>query len=436
MPLYQHVMVGQAAARPVRLLRRRRRGRLRQGGRPGQRRAAAGRPRRLGQQPADARPALAAQGPPGLVEEPTPRRQRPPGLDPEPGRRGRAARPRGPAARRSSSSSAGPAATPPSSQCLDAGVRLTSREERDEIFAFVEDGVPPPRPTRTSHVLGYHEFLDGLTRGIAAHHAGLLPDLQGGRRGALRPRAGARSSSPPRPSRSASTCRRAPSCSRSSTKWNGETHADITPGEYTQLTGRAGRRGIDVEGHAVVLWQPGMDPRERRRPRLHPHLPAALVASGRRTTWRSTWSHQFGRARARELLEHVVRAVPGRPGRRRARPPAAQGRGGARRLRRGRDLPPRRLHGVRRPAAPDLRRREGRRKARSAPTARDEAVASLERARPGDVIHVPTGKFAGLGRRHRPRPRRPTSRGPTCVTADRQARRLALARLPDARSSA
>ena len=44
-------------------------------------------------------------------------------------------------------------------------------------------------------------------------------------------------------------------------KFDGETHADVTPGEYTQLTGRAGRRGIDVEGHAVVLWQPGLDPR-------------------------------------------------------------------------------------------------------------------------------------------------------------------------------
>ncbi len=43
-------------------------------------------------------------------------------------------------------------------------------------------------------------------------------------------------------------------------KWNGEAHADLTAGEYTQLTGRAGRRGIDVEGHAVVLWQPGIDP--------------------------------------------------------------------------------------------------------------------------------------------------------------------------------
>src|SRR5262249_25993959 len=36
---------------------------------------------------------------------------------------------------------------------------------------------------------------------------------------------------------------------------------DLTPGEYTQLTGRAGRRGIDVEGHAVVIWSPEVDPR-------------------------------------------------------------------------------------------------------------------------------------------------------------------------------
>ena len=43
-------------------------------------------------------------------------------------------------------------------------------------------------------------------------------------------------------------------------KYNGEAHVDLTPGEYTQLTGRAGRRGIDVEGHAVVVWTPGVEP--------------------------------------------------------------------------------------------------------------------------------------------------------------------------------
>jgi len=39
-------------------------------------------------------------------------------------------------------------------------------------------------------------------------------------------------------------------------KFTGEHHAFLTPGEYTQLTGRAGRRGIDDVGHAVVLWSP------------------------------------------------------------------------------------------------------------------------------------------------------------------------------------
>src|SRR5690625_1573778 len=43
-------------------------------------------------------------------------------------------------------------------------------------------------------------------------------------------------------------------------KWNGTAHAALTPGEYTQLTGRAGRRGIDVEGHAIVLYRQDVDP--------------------------------------------------------------------------------------------------------------------------------------------------------------------------------
>src|SRR5204863_1299556 len=38
-------------------------------------------------------------------------------------------------------------------------------------------------------------------------------------------------------------------------KWQGERHELLTPGEYTQLTGRAGRRGIDALGHAVVVYQ-------------------------------------------------------------------------------------------------------------------------------------------------------------------------------------
>ena len=39
-------------------------------------------------------------------------------------------------------------------------------------------------------------------------------------------------------------------------KFTGERHEFLTPGEYTQLTGRAGRRGIDDLGYAAVLWNP------------------------------------------------------------------------------------------------------------------------------------------------------------------------------------
>ena len=85
-------------------------------------------------------------------------------------------------------------------------------------------------------------------------------------------------------------------------KWNGETHAEITAAEYTQLTGRAGRRGIDVEGDAVVLWQPGFDPQS-----------LGGLASTRtyplRSSFRPTYNmavnlvRQLGRHTAREVLE-------------------------------------------------------------------------------------------------------------------------------------
>jgi ATP-dependent RNA helicase HelY len=85
-------------------------------------------------------------------------------------------------------------------------------------------------------------------------------------------------------------------------KYNGEQHMPLTPGEYTQLTGRAGRRGIDVEGHAVVLWNPDIDPAE-----------VAGLASTRTFPLRSSFAptynmtinlvNQMGPAQAHKLLE-------------------------------------------------------------------------------------------------------------------------------------
>jgi ATP-dependent RNA helicase HelY len=86
------------------------------------------------------------------------------------------------------------------------------------------------------------------------------------------------------------------------TKWNGEAHVPITPGEYTQLTGRAGRRGIDVEGNAVVQWSPTVD-----------SATAAGLASTRTYPLRSSFTPsynmainliaRFGRERAHGSLE-------------------------------------------------------------------------------------------------------------------------------------
>ncbi len=143
-------------------------------------------------------------------------------------------------------------------QCLAAGLRLTQPDEAVAITEFVERRAADI-PDEDLAVLGYRDWLDGLQRGIAAHHAGMLPTFKevveelfsaGLVRAVFATETLALGINMP-----ARTV-----VIEKLDKWNGETHADLTPGEYTQLTGRAGRRGIDVEGHAVVLWQPGIDP--------------------------------------------------------------------------------------------------------------------------------------------------------------------------------
>jgi len=143
-------------------------------------------------------------------------------------------------------------------QCLAARLRLTTPEESAEIARIAAErtaGIP----TEDLPVLGYDDWLAGLVRGIAAHHAGLLPTFKevveelfaaGLIRAVFATETLALGIN--MPARTVVV--------EKLDKWNGETHVPLSAGEYTQLTGRAGRRGIDVEGHAVVLWQPGIDP--------------------------------------------------------------------------------------------------------------------------------------------------------------------------------
>ncbi|WOQ18427.1 DEAD/DEAH box helicase [Raineyella sp. W15-4] len=144
-------------------------------------------------------------------------------------------------------------------QLQSAHVHLTRPDEEAAILAIARRHVEGFSP-EDLQALGYESFLDGLLRGIAAHHAGVLPALkecveecfeQGLIKVVFATETLALGIN--MPARSVLI--------EKLVKYNGEAHVEITPGEYTQLTGRAGRRGIDVEGHAVVVWQPGMDPR-------------------------------------------------------------------------------------------------------------------------------------------------------------------------------
>ena len=145
-------------------------------------------------------------------------------------------------------------------QCLRSPVVLTTQEQAEEIGAIIDKHVAEFSPADLE-LLGFEEWRAALTRGFAAHHAGMLPAfrhaveelfVKGLVRAVFATETLALGIN--MPARTVVLERLV--------KFNGETHNELTPGEYTQLTGRAGRRGIDVEGHAVVLWQTGVRPQE------------------------------------------------------------------------------------------------------------------------------------------------------------------------------
>ncbi|WP_328476752.1 DEAD/DEAH box helicase [Actinoplanes sp. NBC_00393] len=277
-------------------------------------------------------------------------------------------------------------------QCLAAGLRLTGPDERAEIRRIVSAKVATI-PSEDLSVLGYWEWLDGLERGVAAHHAGMLPAfkeaveecfVQGLVKAVFATETLALGINMP------ARC----VVLERLVKYNGEAHVDLTPGEYTQLTGRAGRRGIDVEGHAVVLWSPDVDPRH-----------VAGLASTRTYPLRSSFRPSYnmavnlvgsvGAEKSRELLEssfaqfQADRSVVGLARQVQRNVETMQTYGEDAACHHG-DFDE--YFGIR-VAIADREKslaRQGVAQRRSA------AVDSLEKLRVGDVIRVPQGRRAGL----------------------------------------
>lgn len=188
-------------------------------------------------------------------------------------------------------------------QCLRSPLRLTTEEERAQIAEVIDHRCGDLADDDLA-VLGYYEWREGLLRGLAAHHAGMLPAFRhtveelftaGLVKAVFATETLALGIN--MPARTVVLERLV--------KFNGEQHMPLTPGEYTQLTGRAGRRGIDVEGHAVVLWNPSEETTE-------PSAVAGL-ASTRTFPLRSSFApsynmtinlvQQMGPEQAHQLLE-------------------------------------------------------------------------------------------------------------------------------------
>ena len=138
--------------------------------------------------------------------------------------------------------------------CTRSGLRYTSDEERDRIRRIAESHVEGLTDDDL-RVLDYGRWLDSLQRGIASHHAGLVPPfkeaveqcfVEGLVRVVFATETLALGIN--MPARSVVIDKL--------TKFTGEGHEFLTPAQYTQLTGRAGRRGIDDRGNAIVLWSP------------------------------------------------------------------------------------------------------------------------------------------------------------------------------------
>jgi ATP-dependent RNA helicase HelY len=184
--------------------------------------------------------------------------------------------------------------------CHQYGVRLTTREEQQEIRYLVEQKTASIADEDLA-TLGYFEWLSGLERGVAAHHAGMLPAFKEVVEELFLRKLVRVVFATETLALGINMPARTVVLERLD-KFNGESRVQITPGEYTQLTGRAGRRGIDTLGHSVVQWSGNLDPAsvaglasKRSYPLISPFKPTANMAVN--------LIEAFGRKRAREVLE-------------------------------------------------------------------------------------------------------------------------------------
>jgi ATP-dependent RNA helicase HelY len=271
-------------------------------------------------------------------------------------------------------------------QCLREGPRLTSVEERRQIRSIAESHVEV-LSDEDLRVLDYGSWLTGLEAGYAAHHAGMVPPFKEAVEACFA--AGlvkvvfateTLSLGINMPARSVVIERL--------TKFSGERHDFLTPGEYTQLTGRAGRRGIDEVGYAVVPWSAFL-----------PFEQVAALAGSRTYALSSSFRPTYN------MAVNLVRRYPPDVAHHLLNLSFAQFRADSDVVRLETQIErtstlleeARAAATCNRGDVEEYRRmiRASEESARQRPSMAAEVVAALERVRPGDVLAVPGSKSGG-----------------------------------------
>ncbi len=164
-------------------------------------------------------------------------------------------------------------------QCRRDGLRFTTAEQRTDI-----ESIAHLRLARFSNdelrALEYDDFLDSLVRGLAAHHAGMIPAFREIVEACFERNLLGVVFATETLALGINMPARTVALERFS-KFSDAGRSFLTSAEYAQMTGRAGRRGLDDEGHAIICFNPEVAMRDVARIAIAP--PADLHSSFRPT---------------------------------------------------------------------------------------------------------------------------------------------------------
>lgn len=201
-------------------------------------------------------------------------------------------------------------------QCMQAGLRLTTQDEAARIRRIVDSMVYGQLDPDDARALGFASFRAALEQGIGAHHAGMITLYRqivehlfelGLLKVVFATETLALGINMPARSVVVEKLK----------KFNGISHEPLSPGEFTQLTGRAGRRGIDTVGYAVVADHRGFSPHtlvalaSKRVYPLHSsfspsfNMAVNLLNSADVETVRVTLDHSFAQWEAAESAQSL-----------------------------------------------------------------------------------------------------------------------------------